>query len=260
MSLTRWVLYVVAAVGVAATVRFSVAPPAGEVDVRPAPAADDLGGEWFVEQFARAYLTWGYDPSTRDQAMAPFVGPLDDPSLGVRPATGSRQDVAWLDVVARRSLGDGTWQDTVAVQTTTHGLLYLDVDVASAGPRYVLVNYPAIVASPSFAAAGALDGANLPAVSNPALEAVLARALGNYLSGSTQNLAADLTANADVTPPRPALVLDTIQRLAVEPTGEILVTVVAHDRWGDSYTLAYTVAVVLRSGRWEISSINAMAS
>jgi hypothetical protein len=256
LGVTRWVLYVTAAVGVAATVRFALAPPAPRITVtRPGPP-EALGGEWLAERFASAYLSWGTDLAAREQRLAPFLAADDDPSAGVRPAPGSEQQAASLGVAAVER-DSGAVEYTVAVQVDPGGLRYLAVDVArTAAGRYVVAHYPAMVAAPAFARAGALDGTSLPAVTNHALEAVLARALGNYLSGSGENLSADLVAGTRVRAPAPSLELAGVQRLAVEPSGAVLATVTAQDTQGDVYTLDYTLGVVLVSGRWEISSID----
>jgi hypothetical protein len=256
LGLTRWLLYVVVIVGVAADVRFALLPPSPRVLVRAVQSSDDAAGEWFAERFARAYLSWGLNPATRETSLTPFVGPTNDPNLGVRPNPGAKQVVQWTQLAGRGETAGNTFSYTVAVQTSGDGLVYLDVDVRRiALNRYVLANYPAIVAGPPTGRAGGLDGAGLPAVTDEALQTVLSRALGNYLAGSVQDLDADLTNGAVVQPPSLRLTLEQVLRFAVEPSGAVLGTAVVQDRSGTTYTLSYTIVAVLRSGRWEVSAI-----
>jgi hypothetical protein len=256
LGLTRWLLYALVAVGVLADIRFALLPPAPRMLVRVVQDVNDSGGQWFADEFARAYLSWGPDPAARERALAPYLGPSADPNLGVRPTPGATQVVESAQVASRRQVGDDTVGYTVAVLTSTDGLIYLEVDVTRVGSnRYALTHFPAIVAAPSVGRAGELDAAELPVVTNGALRSVLDRALKNYLIGSVQDLDADLANGALVTPPSLPLTLEQVWRLAVEPSGAIIATVLAQDRNGTTYTLSYTVGAVRRSGRWEISMI-----
>lgn len=260
LALTRWVFYVTAAVGVAATVRFTIVPPTIRGCVYNAPTVNDPGAEWFAEQFARAYLSWTSNLAARERGLTPFLGASSNQGGGIIPARDSDQQVESVGIARGVMAYDGTVEYTVAVQTSRLGLLYLAVDVARAAHgRYLLVDYPAIVGAPAFETTAALDGPGLPVVTNRALETTLDRALSDYLDSSTQSLRDDLAPGASVESPTPALALDEVQHLAVEPSGVILATVVASDRLGDSYTLDYTVGAVLRSGRWEVSAIGPTA-
>jgi hypothetical protein len=217
---------------------------------------NDSGGEWFADEFARAYLSWGPNTASREKALAPFLGPAAEPSLGVHPSPGATQVVEWAQVASRGQVAGQATDYTVAVQTSSDGLIYLEVDVAQlGGNRYALTRFPAIVAAPLVARAGALDGVGLPVVSSGALESVLSRALKNYLAGSVENLDADLAIGAVVTPPSLPLMLEQVLRFAVEPSGAIIATVVAQDRKGTTYTLSYTMTAARRSDRWEVSAI-----
>jgi hypothetical protein len=241
-------------------VRFAVAPPTARDRVYNAPAVNDPGAEWFAEKFARVYLGWTSNLAAREQALTPFLGAHSNQGGGVTPAHGSEQQIESVEIARAAMAYDGTFEYTVAVQTSRVGLLYLDVDVARvAHDAYLLVGYPAIVGAPTFESAAALSGPALPVVTNRALETVLDGTLRDYLGSSTQNLKKDLVPGASVEPPTPALALEEVQRLAVEPSGGILATVAAEDRLGDSYTLDYTVGAVLRSGRWEVSAIGPSA-
>ncbi|MGD0198252.1 MAG: hypothetical protein ABSC56_10160 [Solirubrobacteraceae bacterium] len=209
------------------------------------PQADNYSaGAWVATQFARRYLTW------RSGAALPG-------SSEVSPALGTHDAVAWAEV-AGSSLAGTAANFLVAADTSLHGLIYLDIALRRLpGGQYSLAHFPAIVAAPSGSSAGgALDGARLPSVANRALEIVVRRALANYLSGASAELAADLAPGSRIETPGIRLALQAVERLAVEPSGAVLATVVASDGEGDNYTLSYTVAVTLEAGRWELRSIN----
>jgi hypothetical protein len=82
------------------------------------------------------------------------------------------------------------------------------------------------------------------------------RALRNYLAGSPGELAADLTANAQVSLPGVPLSLESIQRLDWTPGGgSVLAVVQARDGRGVQYLLAYELDVAREQGRWEVSAV-----
>jgi hypothetical protein len=84
----------------------------------------------------------------------------------------------------------------------------------------------------------------------------VARGLRNYLSASSGELAADLTAQARISPPGLSLSLDSVQRIDWAADGtSVLATVQAHDARGVQYTLAYELDVVRQQGRWEIAAV-----
>jgi hypothetical protein len=259
-GLTRWLLYVVVLVGVGTTVRFAIAPPVATVRVVHAAAQADVGGEFVAEQFTRSYLTWTGEPAEHEQALAAFLGGLDDPNAGLLPAAGGTDHAEWVAIAAQRAEGASVTTYTVAAQTDHFGLLYVAVSIERAHGRYVLAEYPSLVGPPPIAPAGSLDGPGLPSVANPALETVLSRGLDNYLDDSTTNLDADLAQGAEVSPPIPSLHLTTVERLGVEPNGTILATVVATDTRGDSFTLSYQVGVALRAARWEITAVEPVSA
>jgi hypothetical protein len=256
LGATRWLLYAVALVGVAATVRDTVAPRAQRTIIERTRSASDAGAQWFALSFARAYLTWSPDPAVHQQALAPFLSPSQDQDAGLAPAAGDSEQVAGLAIAAERNGPGGQRAYTVAADTGGGRTRYLVLTVAPAADgSYVLARYPALVAAPAPAAAGGLDGPSLPTVTNGAVIAVLDRALRNYVDGSQQNLAADLAPGALVDPVAPGLSVRAIERVAVEPSGSVLATVVAGDGAGDAFTLAYEVSLAQAGGRWEITRI-----
>ncbi len=96
----------------------------------------------------------------------------------------------------------------------------------------------------------------MPAVTDPALEVVVRRALTNYLAGTPGELASDLTVDARVSLPARALTLQEMGKLGWAPGGGAVVAQVEASDWrGAAYTLAYEVDVVETQGRWEVSAV-----
>jgi hypothetical protein len=253
----RWVFYAAAAVGIAATARFAIAPPRPPAAHVAQAAGVDAGAEWFATFFARRYMTWNAAaPQEHAEGLAGFVGAATDPDLGLgQPARGS-QSVLWADVVQVRDEGDGEHVYTVALDTGAATLTFLSVDVVRAADGALrLGRYPALVGPPVITPATTLDGGGIGAVSDPSLSAVVDRGLRNYLAGSGTNLAADLAAGAVVSPPPVALTVDQIEQLEVARDGAVLATLTAHDAAGASFTLTYELDVVRTAGRWLIAAI-----
>ncbi|HWH11251.1 MAG TPA: conjugal transfer protein [Solirubrobacteraceae bacterium] len=256
-SLTRWVLYGVAGIGIIATARFAIAPPRPPAAHLARVAVPDPGAEGFAILFARRYLTWSAAaPAAHAAGLTAFVNAATDPDLGLGQPAGGSQHVAWAEVVQARVGGPGEHVYTVAVDTGATQLTYLSVDVVRAADGALrLGRYPALVGPPAIAPAAGLGGGGVGAVDDPSLSAVIGRALRNYLAGSSANLAADLAPGTVVSTPTVALGVDEIQTLRVELDGAVLATVVAHDAEGTSFTLTYELGVVRTAGRWLITAI-----
>jgi hypothetical protein len=142
----------------------------------------------------------------------------------------------------------------VAAQTDARGLLYLTVGVMrTASGALAITGYPAFVGPPD--SVPALAPAHGPVVDAPALEVVLRRALGNYMSASASELAADLTAGAQVSLPPNPLTLDAIGPVTWTEGGAVEALVQASDVSGVRYSLAYELDVVRVRGRWEIAAV-----
>jgi hypothetical protein len=257
-DLLRYLLWALAAAGLAASARYAVAPPRPVIARRSsvAPAPTDLAAEGYASLFARRYLTWNAeDPQASARALEPFAGPGIEPDAGLElPATGE-QRVEWEEVVQQREPAPGEHVYTVAAQTDTAGLLYLTVSVVrEADGSVALGGYPALVGPPGTAPAQ-LPG-HLREVTEPALSTVVERALRNYLAASPSELASDLTSGAQVSPPDSSVTLDAMQRLDWAQEGSAVMAVVqAQDARGVHYTLAYEMDVARDQGRWEISAI-----
>jgi hypothetical protein len=163
--------------------------------------------------------------------------------------------VQWAEVVQARESQPGVHVYTVAAQTDTAGLVYLAVPVGRArGGSLRLAGYPAFVGPPATSPSNAEP--RLREVTDGALTTVVTRGMRNYLSASSGELAADLTAQARVSPPGLSLSLDSVQRIDWAADGtSVLATVQAHDGRGVQYALTYELDVVRQQGRWEIAAI-----
>jgi hypothetical protein len=216
----------------------------------------DLAAQAYAALFVRRYLTWSSeDPQASERALEAFAGPGMEPDAGLQlPASGA-QHVSWDEVVQQREPAAGEHVYTVAADTDASGLLYLTVTVVrEASGSLALGGYPAIVGAPS-AAPAELPG-HLREVTEPALATVVERALRNYLAAASGELESDLTADAHVSLPASALVLQSMQRLDWSGEGSAVLAVVqAQDARGARYTLAYELDVARTQGRWEISAI-----
>jgi hypothetical protein len=257
-ALTRWAVYATAAMGLAASARYAIAPPHPPA-VRPiAVERRDLAGEGFASLLARRYLTFdGNQPDAHRAQLASFVGDQLDPDLGLRAPPGSEQRVQWTQVVQVRRGPDASLVYTVAAQTDRAGLLYLSVDLARDGDRALhLAAYPALVGAPLTGKANAEPGGRLREVSDDGLRATCRRALSNYLARAGDNLAADLSPDATVALPGLQLVLRRLTELLWAPDhASVLATVEAADGDGVTYTLRYELDVRHADERWEIAAI-----
>ncbi|MEA2299411.1 MAG: hypothetical protein QOF77_2347 [Solirubrobacteraceae bacterium] len=256
-SLTRWVLYVTAAVGVAATARLAVAPPRASVVKLPPVAGEDHGAEGFATLFARRYLTWdAASPAAHAQGLAAFVGGGIDPDIGLGVPARGFQRVGWAEIVQARAAGSGEHVYTVAADTGGSAPTYLSVDVVRGGSGELsLGRYPALIGPPLIQPAETLDAGGVADVADGAVPTVVERALRNYLAGSAQNLAADLAPGSLVATPDGHLTLERVERLRVAGGGGVLATVAAHDPSGATYTLTYQLDLLQTGSRWLVAAI-----
>jgi len=257
-ELPRYLLCAVSAAGLAASVRFVVAPvrTVAPVQARAVSATRDRAAEGYATLFARRYLTWNAaEPQASARSLQPFVGAQIEPGVGLLLPSSGEQRVEWVEVVQERSPLPGEHTYTLAAQTDTAGLLYLTVSVIRAGDgALALAGYPAFVGAP--AAGPAQPGPRLREVTDPALATVVQRALRNYLAGSAGELAADLAADARVSLPGLALSLESLQRLDWASGGSSVEAVAqARDGRGVQYSLTYELDVAREQGRWEVSAI-----
>jgi hypothetical protein len=79
----------------------------------------------------------------------------------------------------------------------------------------------------------------------------------HYLSGETNDLAADLVAGAAIsTPPTALRVVDVFATTWARRPSRVAVVVVARDASGMQLTLRYELAVVRSGGRWLVRSVH----
>jgi len=257
-ELPRYLLHALAVFGLVASARFAIAPPRPQIVRAPVDASTqvDRAAEAFAVLFVRRYLTWdSADPEAHRQALAPYLGPQMETDAGLQTPESGSQRVLWTQVVQARPAAGGGGRFTVAAQTDASGLLYLEVAVSrEAGGAPALSGYPAFVGEPTPAPAPA--PAQLSEVQEPALTAVVQRALRNYLAGAESDLAADLAAGVHLALPAAPLVLESLDGLSWQTQGRSLLALLhARDRAGARYALAYRLAVAAAAGRWEIQAI-----
>ena len=259
-SITRWVLYAVAAIGICLAVRNAVDPPKPIVQKAPRAPLVDLPAQGYAEEFADALLSYdSADPEARVKQLSAFT--LDDGGISQSfepPQEGARR-VRSTTVVGQRERDDDVLY-TVRALTDVDGYVYLTVPVARDGKGALSVDdYPALVGAP--AAKRASSPVRTKAVEDPDLRKVTERTLRNYLGGYADDLAADLTADAEVALPPQRLTLESAEQ--VSWTDDTRTTVVidaeAADAAGGSYRLAYEMDVV-EDGRWFVSAIQVVPS
>jgi len=255
-ELPRYLACAAALAGLAASLRFAVAPPGPlRSAVMPAVRPADPGAAAYAVMFARRFLTWNAaDPEASVASLEGFGGGSIEASVGFSPPPEGAQSVSWAEVVQQRERGPGAHVYTVAAQTSPGGLIYVAVPVERTSLGLRLGGYPAFVGPPASARTG--SGRDLRQVEEPGLEAMVARALRNYLSGAAAELASDLEEGAQVSLPRTPLTLESIQRLAWAPDGRSVVAVVqAQDARQAQFTLEYEIDVARTQGRWEVGAV-----
>ncbi len=254
-GLPRYLLTAVSVFGLAASARYAIAPPRPDrvgADSASSPALD-RAAEAYAVLFARRYLTWGAaGPSAVE--IERWLGGALETDAGLTVPGGVSQAVSWAEVVQSREPARGEHVYTVAVQTDESGLLYLTVGVTRASSGVlVLTGFPAFVGPPL--SSPATPSAHGAPIDDPALEVVVRRALGNYLSGAGSELAADLTTGARVSLPPNRLQLTGSGHPIWAQGSAVQVTAQASDGRGVRYTLTYELDVARVRGRWEISAI-----
>ncbi len=254
-GLPRQLLMAASTLGLVASARYAIAPPRPARIVADGAIAHtpDRAAEAYAVLFARRYLTWSpTEPSPR--ALERWLSGALEANAGLDVPEGVTQSVSWAEVAQSREPARGQHVYTVVAQTNTSGLVYLTVGVARLSTGVLsLSGYPAFVGPPASAAAS--PSARSVTVDEPQLELVIHRALGNYLSGSGSELAADLTAGAKVSLPSNRLQLGSIAHPSWAQGSAVKVTVQVTDETGVRYTLTYELDVTRVRGRWEISAI-----
>ena len=254
----RYLLYATCVAGLLASARFAIFPPRSIASRSRTQsfALPDLAARGYATLFARRYLTWEAErPAVSGNALTTMAGSALQLDAGLTLPPSGEQRVLWAEVVQERAPAPARHVYTVAAQTDTAGLLYLTVTVArESDGRLALAGYPAFVGAP------ASEPAELPVASSevdePALAAVVERALRNYLAASQEELSADLAVGARVAVPTASLTLLSISRLTWSADRRSVLAIVrARDARGAQYTLGYEADVEELHGRWELSAI-----
>jgi|SRR5579875_261278 len=243
--------------GIAANLRFTLAPPAPRIYRQSAPQQLDRAAQAFAVRFARAYLTFnGADPSAFSEGLSASLGRGAEGQLGVTLPGAANQTVSAAEAVSEREGPEGIEVFTVVCQTDDQGTVYLAVPVfREPSGAYGIAGYPAFVGGPQVADWREPFEA-FPPVEETGVRTVVERALRNYLAGDTVDLAADLAEGAVVTTPPQRLLLEGVQSLRWVPGRSSVVALVdASDRLGARYTLSYQLDLAEVGGRWEIKAI-----
>jgi len=230
-----------------AGLRAIVAPAGGGTLSDPVGPPPDYAEQSFAVAFTRAYLS--YDsarPQVREEALATFAAAGFELGTGYSPPDSGSRSVEWAEVAqVQRPLAGGV-SITVAAKPSDSTELYLSVPVdRDPGGAIYLADYPSFVGPPLSSSKSPGNQGGEP-VDDEELSALVHRALGNYLAGDAENLAADLAHAATVTLPTNQLRLEAVDQLnwvSGSGGGAVLATVSASDPQGSAYTLRYEVGV-----------------
>jgi hypothetical protein len=219
----------------------------------------DAPGQAYAQQFTAAYLAYNAaTPQQRTTALASFTGTGQiDSGFGFQPPNSGARTVLSTQLVQTFQLPGDENEYVVGASTQPDGLLYLAVTVGRHADGSIgIVGYPALVGPPLTG-----DPIQPPigaTVQNAPLQAVVQRALSNFLAGSSSNLTADLAPTAVISLPGEVLRLQQLQSLVWSPSGRaVLATVAVTDAHGAEMTLTYQVGVQ-QQGRWFVSGIQTL--
>ena len=213
----------------------------------------DLGAGAIAESFTAVYLSWGgAGQKTREAQLKSYLPGGADSDAGLQPAAGPEQTVSSTHVASETTRPDET--DVLVMASTSAGTQYLSVPVGRDRHGFLyLAGYPALVGAPATNPGATLP--NYPQVTDPSVQSVVRRALGNYLSGQGQNLTADLTPDAVVSMSAQQLTLQSVDRMVwTVPGRTVAAQVQTTDHGGDRLTFTYQIGVVRRD-RWYVQTI-----
>ncbi|HWC48428.1 MAG TPA: conjugal transfer protein [Solirubrobacterales bacterium] len=223
-----------------------LAPPSS-----PAPAPGppvDFAEQNFAVSFARAYLTYSArHPEVREAELEPYASSGFEAGAGFKPPQGGSQRVLWAEVAqVQRPLVGGVIVTVAAKLSTAAEPVYLSIPVDRGGGGAIyLAAYPSFVGPPLSTARPTEQGFGEP-VQEVEVEALVKRALANYMAGDAEDLSADLAGVATVTLPTNRLVLRAVDQLdwvSGNGGGAVLATVAATDPRGGEYTLRYEIGL-----------------
>jgi Conjugative transposon protein TcpC len=250
----RLLFYATVVILCAAGLRATLSGPGATAAQRtPRAVAPDLGAQSFAEGFARVYLQWNAKTlDERSKALETYLPGAIPEDGGLVPGKRAKQRVAWTTVTATQRRGRRITVSVYAV--TSGGPVHLAVPVERDGRGFLYVaGYPALLGPPLVQSDADLSEGD--DVLDAALEDVVNRAIGNYLSGAGENLRADLTPDAVVTLPAQTLRVTSAEPVTwVIPNRRVAVIVHARDATKTSWTLRYEIDVHKRD-RWYVASI-----
>lgn len=220
--------------------------------VRPSTSRSDVdhASESFAQRFARAYLTYDASrPAVRERALRGLAP--DELAVDAGLVSRDSQQVLWTEIAQNQEAIAGGRVIVVATAVSTQPEpLYLAVPVYRGRDGSVgLGDYPSLVGPPSVSRASLADREE---VETPEIAAVARRVVANYLGNEAQNLAADLAPEAEVSPPTRELRLRSVESLVwAQGVGSsaVLVTVVAREPGGTTWTLTYELGIDQSAGR-----------
>jgi hypothetical protein len=244
-------LALVAALSLAG-LRVAIAGPAEPSRVHQSVADQTIGAESFAEAFVRAYLSWdSTDPERHERQVAAFISDALEPGAGLSVPAHGAQHVLWTAAIADEAISPTRRLVTVAAETTRLPY-YVSVSVQRDRRGFMAITgYPALVGAPPVNSKAALG--DEPEVEDAPLQAVVRRALANYLSREGDNLRADLDGRAVVALPTGSLKVRSIDALTWARPGCVAAEVRAEGD-GAGWTLRYELGVVKRE-RWYVRSI-----
>lgn len=231
--------------------------------VRTAAAAADPAG--YAQVFVDVWLRSSADADSAQARLAQSLAPdVDLPDL----VAGAQPKPATVTAVRSAQQGDGEWAVTVAAQYVDGRLRFFVVPVSAdaSGASFTVRGAPAVVAGPARAAVGE-SPYGVSVASDGDLSLALVEFFGAYLTGAGQvdrYLAPGVTLAA--LSPAPYVAVSVQQVSAVEEAAaveqvpadgakvRVLVQVEARDADG-RWPLAYELALLARSGRWEVAGL-----
>ncbi|MEU9272466.1 conjugal transfer protein [Streptomyces sp. NPDC048251] len=231
--------------------------------VRTAAAAVDPAG--YAQVFVDVWLRSSADADSAQARLAQSLAPdvdLPDPLAGAQPKP------ATVTAVRSAQQGDGEWAVTVAAQYADGRLRYFVVPVSAdaSGASFTVSGAPAVVAGPARAAVGE-SPFGVSVASDGDLSLALGEFFGAYLTGAGQvdrYLAPGV--NLSAVSPAPYVAVSVQQVSAVEEAAaaeqvpadgakvRVRVQVEARDADG-RWPLVYELALLARSGRWEVAGL-----
>lgn len=235
----------------------AIDPPRAVIERVPASVSLDRPAELYAQQLTRAYLSFdSAQPERRQAALDLFDGGAGMLTRGYEPAAAGRRSIAWTAVVQAFKVPQGT-RYVIGADTRPDGPIYLAVTIGRAADGGLrVVGPPAIVGAPVSRAA--VDNPAGRSADDQDAVRVVTRTLRNFLVGSADDLAADLSSEAVVSLPTRPLTLERVAQVRWEAGAfqSVLATVAVRSDRGERLQLTYELALEQRQGRWLVAGIH----